>query len=87
MTLRPTRNAEDSPHFPEVTVPGVGVAQVVLRQWLRVEKCLWEVVDGRMQVIVSVMYFRLWLPAAKQYWSYRVDAKNSVPPTAIVIYG
>jgi hypothetical protein len=71
--------------FPEVTVPGLGVAQVVLRNWLKIERLVWETIGGIARQVVAVTYFRLRLPSGR-FWSFPNDGKNAIPAGATPFY-
>lgn len=81
------KNVPEVPSIPEVSVPGIGVAQAILPYWFKVERRFWDIAGGSMQLLVSVTYFRLWIPATKKFWFYRPGTKNVVPRDAVIIYG
>ena len=68
--------------FPEVVVPGMGVAQVVLRTWLRVERHVSAVVGANH---MEVDYFRLQLHGGA-FWCYCRGGENKIPASAVVVY-
>lgn len=84
---QPRNDAAPPSFFPEIIVPGVGVAQVVLRNWFRVTTRDMEVVGDDIRPIVRVRHFRLLLTPTTQFWSYRAGATNRVPPNAVIVYG
>jgi len=72
--------------FPEIVVPGMGVSQVILKNWFRMTIRDMETVGDCFKPVIRVHYFRLLLPA-NTFWSYRAGVTNRVPSNAVIVYG